>query len=128
MEIVNAERDAVLVVEDEIIVGMDLAASLEDAGYAVVGPFASCEAALTALENAPATMRAGVLDVNLGDGATSAPIARRLGALGVPFVFLSGYSAGRNEVFDNFPDAPRISKPCLPETLLQHIREMTTPA
>jgi len=121
----TANSDAVLVVEDEIIVGMDLAVSLEDAGFTVVGPFASCDAALDAISGARQTIRAGVLDINLGEGVTSAPIAEKLSALGVPFVFLSGYTAGRNKIFDQFPDAPRISKPCLPETLLHHIRELT---
>lgn len=121
----TVERAAVLVVEDEIIVGMDLAVSLEDAGFGVVGPFASCDAAMQALANRSAPVQAGVLDINLGDTATSAPIAERLTELGVPFVFLSGYTAGRNQIFDQFPAAPRISKPCLPETLLHHIRTLT---
>lgn len=121
----SASSDAVLVVEDEIIVGMDLAVSLEDAGFCVIGPFASCDAALEAIGGDGAPVRAGVLDINLGNGVTSAPIAEKLSALGVPFVFLSGYTAGRNKIFDQFPDAPRISKPCLPETLLHHIRALT---
>ncbi|MFP4519757.1 MAG: response regulator [Oceanicaulis sp.] len=122
----SAQGDTVLVVEDEIIVGMDLAVSLEDAGFSVLGPFASCEAALDALNGAD--VRAGVLDINLGDGATSEPIAEHLRQAGVPFVFLSGYTAGRNKIFEAFPEAPRISKPCLPETLLHHIRVMTREA
>lgn len=120
----STETNAVLVVEDEIIVGMDLAVSLEDAGFAVLGPFASCDAALEALEG-PDALSAGVLDINLGDGVTSAPIAETLRERGVPFVFLSGYTAGRNAIFEQFPEAPRISKPCLPETLLTHIRQIT---
>lgn len=122
----SAQNEAVLVVEDEIIVGMDLAVSLEDAGFAVVGPYASCNDALEALEDAAKPVRAGVLDINLGDGVTSAPIAAKLQEKGVPFVFLSGYTAGRNAIFEQFPDAPRISKPCLPETLLHHIRQLTS--
>lgn len=124
----SLDDQAVLVVEDEIIVGMDLAVSLEEAGYAVIGPFASCDAALQALDGDAARLRAGVLDINLGDGVTSAPIAERLNAMDVPFVFLSGYTAGRNALFEQFPDAPRISKPCLPETLLRHIRDLAPPA
>ncbi|MEQ8406605.1 MAG: hypothetical protein RKE49_16050 [Oceanicaulis sp.] len=124
----SAQTEAVLVVEDEIIVGMDLAVSLEDAGFAVVGPYASCGDALDALDDGATPVRAGVLDINLGDGETSAPIAAKLTEKGVPFVFLSGYTAGRNAIFEQFPDAPRISKPCLPETLLHHIRQLTASA
>ncbi|MGJ3230704.1 MAG: response regulator [Oceanicaulis sp.] len=124
----SAKSEAVLVVEDEIIVGMDLAVSLEDAGFAVIGPYASCDEALAALDNGEKPVRAGVLDINLGEGVTSAPIASKLEELGVPFVFLSGYTAGRNKIFEQFPDAPRISKPCLPETLLHHIRALTASA
>lgn len=121
----TAARNAVLVVEDEIIVGMDLAVSLEEAGYAVLGPFASLDDALCALETGGARLTAGVLDINLGGGVTSAPIAEELRRRGVPFVFLSGYTAGRNRLFEQFPEAARISKPCLPATLLSHIRRMT---
>jgi DNA-binding response OmpR family regulator len=120
---VSTDTKAVLVVEDEIIVGMDLAVSLENEGFAVLGPFASLNPALAALKDSDVT--AGVLDINLGDGVTSAPIAEELRERGVPFVFLSGYTAGRNRIFEQFPEAPRISKPCLPETLLTHIRQLT---
>ncbi|XBQ17446.1 MAG: response regulator [Oceanicaulis sp.] len=113
-----AGKGAVIVVEDEIIVGMDLAMSLESAGYTVIGPYASASAALAALADAEAEPVAGVLDVNLGDGQTSEPVAEKLQAMDAPFLFLTGYASGRNAVFERFPDIPRLSKPCMPEALM----------
>src|SRR5215471_8783716 len=80
----------VLVVEDDYLVAMDIARALERAGAEVIGPAPAVEAALVALEQ---TVPDGaILDVNLG-GEMAFPVADALMALGVPFVFATGYDA-----------------------------------
>ena len=78
----------VLVLEDEYLIAMDLKGWLQDAGASVVGPAPKVKTALELIErDAP---DAAVLDVNLGEGSTAYPVADRLSALGVPFLFATG--------------------------------------
>lgn len=80
---------AVLVVEDEALVAMELADLLRQQGCHVLGPASSVERALALL----ATQRPDValLDLNLG-GKPGLPVAMALRDRGVPFVVMSGYS------------------------------------
>jgi DNA-binding NtrC family response regulator len=80
----------ILVVEDEMLVGMDLAMLLEDWGYSPDGPHASVRDSLSAI--AESRPDAAILDMNLGRGETSMPIAEALQERGIPFVFLTGYT------------------------------------
>ena len=91
---------AVLVVEDEFLVAFDLATMLESAAFTVLGPVADAAAALALVSQNPPD--AALLDVNLGSGKTSYDIARRLSALNIPYVFLSGYD--RNQLLEEFQD------------------------
>ncbi len=80
----------ILVVEDDYIVAMDLVDSLEALGAIVVGPFygvATASDALTA-----ARPDAAILDIKLGR-ETVYPLADRLLAAAVPFVFATGFEA-----------------------------------
>jgi ActR/RegA family two-component response regulator len=80
----------VLVVEDDYLVAMDIARALERAGAEVIGPVPAVDAALGALKQ---TVPDGaILDINLG-GEMAFPVADALLALGVPFVFATGYDA-----------------------------------
>lgn len=79
----------VLVVEDEWLIAEDHAAHLREAGHLVVGPFASVEAALAAIEAEP--IDAALLDIELRE-ETSYAVADRLEERGIPFAFVSGYS------------------------------------
>ena len=82
----------VLVVEDETLVAMLVANGLSDAGAEVVGPAFSVNKALGLIERAASDggLSAAVLDINLG-GAAVSPVADCLAALGVPFVYATGY-------------------------------------
>jgi AmiR/NasT family two-component response regulator len=81
----------VLVVEDEALVAMLLEDELRDAGAEIVGPAASLGHALRLIDRAAADggLSAAVLDIDL-DGRHVEPVADRLAALGVPFVFATG--------------------------------------
>jgi len=74
---------SVLVAEDQTFIALDLALAVEDAGGKVVGPAASCEAAMTLLSNG--IIGAAILDVNLVDGDCSA-LVEVLVDLCVPFI------------------------------------------
>ena len=76
-------NQSVLVAEDQSFIAMDLALAVEDAGGKVVGPAASCEAAMTLLSNG--IIGAAILDVNLVDGDCSA-LVEVLVDLCVPFI------------------------------------------
>ena len=80
----------VLIVEDEALIAMALADSLEDAGHEVVGPAATMAEALALCEAAPRPELA-VLDINLRDGSNGVDVARALLARwGVQSIFASG--------------------------------------
>jgi DNA-binding response OmpR family regulator len=76
-------RLAVLVVEDELFIGLELKACLEDAGFLVLGPAGSVRDALNLITKRRPD--AAVLDVNLGREKVT-PVADRLNLLDVPFV------------------------------------------
>lgn len=82
----------ILIVEDEALVSMLLETMLGDAGYGISGPAASVDDALALLEGGERP-DAAILDVNL-DGREVFPVAERLDALNIPFVFSTGYGEG----------------------------------
>jgi CheY-like chemotaxis protein len=79
----------ILVVEDEMLLMMNVEATLEDLGCTAVTWAASAADALALLEDHQ--FDAAMLDVNL-DGETSYAVADMLAARGIPFLFATGYS------------------------------------
>ncbi len=77
-----------LLVEDSLIIAMDAEDILLKLGADSVATASTVPQALAELREALPT--AAILDVNLGS-ETSLPIADRLHALGVPFLFATGY-------------------------------------
>ena len=113
----------VLVVEDEIFASMLVEDELRDAGATVLGPAPSVGDALRLVEAAAADggISAAVLDINL-DGRHVAPVADRLAALGVPFVFATGY--GENHDTGGHGTAPTLPKPFGPERLIAAVERL----
>jgi DNA-binding response OmpR family regulator len=109
--------DRVLVVEDEVLLALDLADQLTEAGFEVIGPAMSVAKALTLIAEVGCDV--AVLDVNLGD-ETSERIAHVLRARRTPFVILTGYSA--QQLQPGFQGAPVLSKPAPPSVLLATLR------
>lgn len=97
----------ILVVEDETLLAMELAAELEQAGWKVVGPAYSLAEGLELAEAEPA-LEAALLDVNLS-GRAVYPLASALKSRGVPFVFCTGYETVDPD--GRFLNAPLIRKP-----------------
>jgi CheY-like chemotaxis protein len=102
----------VLLVEDEAMVAMMIEDMLCDLGCQVIGPVSRVASALDLLEDEP--VDAAVLDVNLG-GEAVFPVADRLAAAGVPFVFSTGY--GLAGLDPRHADRPVLQKPYSRERL-----------
>jgi CheY-like chemotaxis protein len=103
---------AVLVVEDEPLIALQIAQLLAEGGCRVIGPAATVGEALELMGGAD--FDAALLDVDL-NGARSFPIADLLGEQGKPFGFMSGF--GVSELPARFQYAPLLSKPLCPKEL-----------
>src|SRR4051812_27212050 len=107
---------SVLVAEDDYYLADDVRMALEAAGAAVRGPRPDVDAVLELARDS--RLDCAVLDVNLGDGPSFVP-ARALKALGVPFVFVTGYN--RDVVPSDLADARQLQKPVLPHELVRAV-------
>jgi len=116
-----SERPLVLIVEDEAIIGYEVADALLEERYRVVGPFNSCARTLGSLaEHRPDV---AILDVLLRDGP-STEIARELRKACVPFVVYSGSLPGRADAA--FAGAPWLEKPTSTADLLTILAQLTS--
>jgi CheY-like chemotaxis protein len=101
----NAAK-CVLVVEDEMLIGMLLEDMLVDLGHTVAAVVPRLKDALAAVENVPFDL--AILDVHL-HGESAFPVADALIARGIPFVFATGY--GERGLPENYRDRPVLQKP-----------------
>jgi CheY-like chemotaxis protein len=97
----------VLVVEDDVLIGMMVADMLEELGYEPVGPVRSLDEGVAQAET-ETPLHAAILDVNL-DGVRSYPIAEALDARAIPYVFATGYGSGGLDGWSG--DATVLTKP-----------------
>jgi CheY-like chemotaxis protein len=95
-----------LVVEDEMLIGMLLEDMLTDMGHTVCAVVPRLKDALTAVEKQ--TFDAAILDVHL-QGESAFPVAEALKARGIPFVFATGY--GERGLPENYRGQPVLQKP-----------------
>jgi CheY-like chemotaxis protein len=102
-----SDRRRILVVEDEMLVAMLVEDMVLELGHEVVGPAMTLESGMALAKDQP--LDGAILDVNLGRGARTTPVAEILKARGVPFVFATGY--GSNTPIEQFSDAPVLKKP-----------------
>ena len=107
----------VLVVEDELIIGLDIARQLDGAGFEVLGPATSVETALRFVAEPGCDV--AVLNVHLG-GETSEPVARELRACSKPFVVVSGDST--DSLSSSFNGAIVLTKPLPITDILAAVR------
>jgi DNA-binding response OmpR family regulator len=124
----NARRASggpcVLVVEDDALIALHLAAMLGDAGIDVSGPARGASDALAlAAERPPA---AALVDVRLGRGPDGVEVARALQAdHGSAIVFVSG--SGERATLDRIaavPGAAFFHKPVDEAALVAHLRRL----
>ncbi|MBS7813003.1 response regulator [Roseococcus pinisoli] len=95
-----------LLIEDEPIISMQMAAVLEQAGAVIAGTAGTIEQALKTIENL--SLDGALLDGNLR-GLPVEEVASALTARGVPFVFVSGY--GREHLPRDFEHVAIVPKP-----------------
>jgi DNA-binding response OmpR family regulator len=107
----------VLVVEDDFFIALELVSILSEAGAEVIGPSQTVAAALTLAEDEE--LAAAILDIRLGSD-TVAPVARKLAAHHVPFVFYTGQT--RNDPLRaEWPDCGIVEKPALPIAIVKAV-------
>jgi len=105
-----------LLVEDEVIVGILMREMLEDMGFSVGEPCRTLGDALAAARDE--VFDGAILDMNL-NGVAVYPLADLLTAQNVPFVFVTGYSA--DAVDGRFAKVPVVQKPVTSEALAEVI-------
>lgn len=109
---------AVLIVEDEALLALELQLAYEDEGAEVIGPALSLMAAVEAVAHTP-RIDFAVLDVDLA-GEDVYPIAEMLLQRGVAFLFHTGHGS-RTQLEQLYPGSKTLTKPTLPETLIDHL-------
>lgn len=109
----NLEQRKVLVVEDEIFVALDVAATVEDANGTVVGPVGTVRQAIDLISKQP--VDAAILDVNLADGDLE-PILDRLKSQNIFVVIHTGGGLPAH-LAARYPEVPVFQKPVPPYVL-----------
>lgn len=113
---------ALLIVEDDEAVGLNLAAAAEDVGAAVVGPVSSVAEALVRLDSGG--IDGAVIDVRLRDRDIT-PVALRLIEKGVPFVIHSGYALP-DDLAAMYLEPRVVMKPADPELVMNHVLRLVS--
>jgi DNA-binding NtrC family response regulator len=109
-----------LVVEDDAILLMELEEVLEAAGAEIVGLCRTVKDALATVERAG--ISAAVLDVRIGN-ETIAPVARKLGRCGTPFVFYTG-QMGCDPALEEWRGCKVVAKPAQAQTIVSAVVDL----
>lgn len=116
----SAEKQKIFIVEDEVLVAFEMTDTLEDMGFEVVGPSVHLEEAKKKAETAEIDI--AFLDVNLGKGKTSEPIAKILKERSIPFVFITAYD--RDQVEFVSAEDKLVKKPVSGHELLNVLKQI----
>lgn len=111
---------SVLIVEDQMLIALDLENILGDHGMIVTATATSLREALVYLGKERPDC--AVLDVNLGE-ESSAPIARHLIEIGVPFIFATGYGE-TGSIPTDFAGVPVVRKPYDKHSIFGQLRQV----
>lgn len=114
----------VLVVEDEPLIAMGLVDDLSSAGLTVVGPAHTVSHGIALIE--ANDIDAAILDVNLGAGLTSVPVADALRARAIPFLYLTGH--GDLALREQDRSTIKLDKPYDEKIFLQAVTSLLTPS
>jgi PAS domain S-box-containing protein len=105
--LVDLRGKRVLVLDDEALIALTVGEMIRELGCEVVGPAHSLAAARDLLRRGAPDL--AMLDINLA-GTSSAPIARALRALEVPFIYCTGYAEPALQVEPGL-EAEMLTKP-----------------
>lgn len=123
IDVLDLKGRRVLVVEDEPLIGMDVVASLEDAGAEVEGPIATIEEACEIIRNGH--FDAALVDANL-HGHPVGEVAAALAERAIPFAFATGYD--KDGLPEAFRDRPILGKPTDPGKIVETVSRLITAA
>jgi DNA-binding NtrC family response regulator len=112
----------VLILEDEPIIALDLAATIEAAEGCVVGPAGTVAAALALLNDQE--VLGAILDANLPDGQLT-PVAILLIERGIPVIIHSGTGVP-DELRERYPDVPVCPKPATSDRVIEALFKIMT--
>jgi DNA-binding response OmpR family regulator len=112
---------SVLVVENDYLLADELDRVLTEHGFHVVGPAPNLETAQRLL--ADNRIDVACLDVRLSGEESSVPLAQSLAALGIPFVFLTGYPVAYLPLAMRY--RPKLEKPVDLDLLVERLRALT---
>lgn len=110
----------IFIVEDEILIAFEMTDILEDLGFEVVGPSVHVEEAEELARQEE--IDGAFLDVNLGSGKDSEPVAEVLRERGVPFVFVTAYDD--EQITFRTSDDRVLRKPVTGKLMLQTLNEV----
>ena len=116
MEFPALRGRSILVVEDELLIGMDIRSALEEAGAHVTSTTTVRHALMLAADDG---LAGAIMDHALADG-DSTELCARLTARGIPYISYSGY----DPVKGASPDAPFVSKPASMNVLLAAVEKL----
>jgi CheY-like chemotaxis protein len=111
----------VLVVEDEMLIGMLLEDMLADLGHHVAAVVPRLKDALAAVDREIYDL--AILDVHL-QGESAFPVAEALIAKGVPFVFATGY--GERGLPEAYRGRPVLQKPFAKDDLERVLKTLSS--
>jgi CheY-like chemotaxis protein len=100
-----------IVVEDQPLIALDIANTLEQAGVRNVETITTVAEALARFDRGDIGLV--TMDLILADGA-ALPMAKTLSERGVPFVYVSGW-----DMTSDLPPAPWVGKPASAELLIE---------
>jgi CheY-like chemotaxis protein len=109
----------VLVVEDEMLIGMLLEDMLADMGHDVVAVVPRVNEALAAVQHE--AFDVAILDVHL-NGQSAFPVAEALIERGIPFVFATGY--GERGLPEKYRGRPILQKPFAKDDLERILKRL----
>lgn len=109
----DLEHRRILVVEDEVFVALDVAATVEDANGTVVGPVGTVRQAIDLINRQE--VDAAILDVNLADGDVE-PVLDRLKSRNI-FVVIHTGGGLPPRLAARYPEMPVFQKPIPPSVL-----------
>ncbi|MFT5732730.1 MAG: DNA-binding response OmpR family regulator [Planctomycetota bacterium] len=116
-------RPRVLLLEDNPALAESIEFALMTFGLEVVGPFDTNQRTDEALEALEADkLNVAILDLDLGN-ENSLPTARKLRALAIPFLFMSGHDM-EEKIPLEFQNEICLPKPIEPELLVEAIQEL----
>jgi len=98
----------VLILDDQQLIAFSLAKILKSNGFEIVGPYANIASASKGLQTLKPDV--AILDINMGDGTTSEPLADELMKKNVPFAFVTGYGSV-DVISPRFDDVIKMHKP-----------------